>query len=73
MDICAPARGVRGDGFSNFARGGDGSPLLAIAQHEETLESRLHSSFCFIFLFQGSRFLLGVFRGSFLSHDSSLG
>ena len=37
------------------------------------LESRLHSAFCFIFLFQGSRFLLGVFRGSFLSHDSSLG
>ena len=37
------------------------------------LESRLHSSFCFIILFQGSRFLLGVFRGSFLSHDSSLG
>ena len=35
----------------------------------DRLESRLHSSFCFIFLFQGSRFLLGVFRGSCMSHD----
>ena len=44
-----------------------------IVTKHDSLESRLHSAFCFIFLFQGSRFLLGVFRGSCLSHDSSLG
>ena len=32
---------MRGDGFSNFARGGDGSPLLAIPQSEEIRRRRL--------------------------------
>ena len=51
---------------------GESRSAYRVAYHDR-LESRLHSAFCFIFLFQGSRFLLGVFRGSFLSHDSSLG
>ena len=36
LDVCAPACGVLGDGFSKFSRNADGTPLLAIQQSEET-------------------------------------
>jgi len=40
LDVCAPACGVLGDGFSKFSRNADGTPLLAIQQSEETRRAR---------------------------------
>ena len=40
LDLCAPANGAIGDGFSNFARDFSGSPLLAISEKEETRRVR---------------------------------
>ena len=40
MDLCAPACGVLGDGFSKYSRGADGMPLLAIPQQEEIRRAR---------------------------------
>ena len=40
LDVCAPACGVLGDGFSKHAQNADGTPLLAIPQHEEIRRAR---------------------------------
>ena len=40
LDVCAPACGVLGDGFSKYSRGADGMPLLAITQSEELRRAR---------------------------------
>jgi len=40
LDVCAPACGVLGDGFSKFSRNADGSALLAIQQSEELRRAR---------------------------------
>ena len=40
LDVCAPARGVLGDGFSKYSQNADGTPLLAIPQHEEIRRAR---------------------------------
>ena len=39
-DICAPACGVVGDGFTKYSRNADGTPLLAIMQTEENRRAR---------------------------------
>ena len=40
LDVCAPACGVAGDGFSKFSHNADGSMLLAIQQSEEIRRAR---------------------------------
>ena len=40
LDVCAPACGVYGDGFTHFSRNADGSALLAIQQSEENRRAR---------------------------------
>ena len=40
LDVCAPACGVLGDGFSKYSQNADDMPLLAIPQHEEIRRAR---------------------------------
>ena len=40
LDVCAPACGVLGDGFSKHSQNADGTPLLAITQSEELRRAR---------------------------------